>query len=361
MGVTNKKIAMDARMIKMSGIGTYIQHLMKAGIYDVALGNENEIKEFSADVNIIDYDCKIYGFKEQLRFPYRKLKKSKPDILHIPHYNVPIFYRGRLFVTIHDLTHLILPEILPNKLAYYYAKIMLWIAVHKAEKIFTVSENTKKDILHFFNINPEKIIVTYNGVDLAEFKKKTEKEYEYLYDKYSIPKNKKVLMYVGNLKPHKNLRRLLEAFNGIDEIENTVLILVGKAFDNHKVDDYEKIYGIRDKVIHTGLVSQTELIDFYNLADLFVFPSLYEGFGIPPLEAMACGTPVVCSNSSSLPEVVGDAAYLFNPENVEEMKDAINTILSDKEERDKLVINGRYRCKMFKWSDCIKKTEDLFK
>ena len=156
---SDKKIVIDARMINMSGIGTYIQHLVKAGIYDIALGNEAEIKEYISDIDVIDYDSKIYGIKEQLKFPYRKLRKLKPDILHIPHYNVPIFYRGRMFVTIHDLTHIVMPEILPNKFAYIYAKIMLWIAVHKAEKIFTVSENTKKDIIKIFKVDPEKIVV----------------------------------------------------------------------------------------------------------------------------------------------------------------------------------------------------------
>lgn len=354
------KIAIDARMLNMSGIGTYIQNLLKAGIYDVALGNKDEINKCNPGMEDIDYKSKIYGIKEQLKFPYKKLKKIKPDILHIPHYNVPIFYRGRMFVTIHDLTHLVLPDILPNKLAYCYARIMLWIATHKAEKIFTVSENTKKDIIRFFNIAPEKIVVIYNGVDLKEFRKKGRTEYEYLYDKYLIPQNKKVLMYVGNLKPHKNLKRLLEAFKDIDEIENAVLILVGKAFDNHDVKEYEKQYGIEDKVIHTGMVSQTELIDFYNLADLFVFPSLYEGFGIPPLEAMACGTPVICSNTSSLPEVVGEAAFMFDPENTVEIREAVNMILDNKRQRDAMVLSGLHRCEIFKWDKCVKKHLDIF-
>lgn len=353
MNNKSPRIAIDARMINMSGIGTYIQHFIKANIYEIALGNKEEINKYVSDISIIDYNCKIYGIREQLKFPYIKLRKFKPDILHIPHYNVPILYSGRLFVTIHDLTHLILPDILPNKLAYIYAKVMLWIAVHKAEKIFTVSENTKRDIIWLFKVKPCKIIVTYNGVDLKEFRKKDISEYEYLYDKYAISKRQKVLMYVGNLKPHKNLKRLLEAFKDIEEIDNTVLILVGKAFENHNVNEYEKQFGIEDKVIHTGIVSQTELVDLYNLADLFVFPSLYEGFGFPPLEAMACGTPVACSNTSSLPEVVGNAALKFDPKNTDEIKNAIDILLKNEEMRTRLIEAGKYRCNEFKWSDCI--------
>ena len=357
---SGEKIALDARMINMSGIGIYIQNLIKAGIYDIALGNADDIKEYEGNIAVIDYKSKIYGIKEQLKFPYRKLKKLKPDILHVPHYNVPIFYRGRMFVTIHDITHLVLPDILPNKFAYIYAKIMLWTAAHKAEKIFTVSENTKSDIIKFFKIKPEKIVVTYSGVDLKEFKKKNKEEYEYLYSKYSIPRDKKVLMYVGNLKPHKNLKRLLEAFKDIDEIDNTILILVGKAFKNHNVNAYEKLYGISDKVVHTGVVSQAELVDFYNLADLFVFPSLYEGFGLPPLEAMACGTPVICSNTSSLPEITGNAAYSFDPTDTHELARAINIVLKDESLREALITAGYERCNIFKGDYVTQKTINAF-
>lgn len=348
-----KRVAIDARMIKMSGIGRYIQNFMNSGIYDIALGKKEELGQYGNSLEVIDYDAKIYGIKEQLKFPYRKLKRLKPDILHVPHYNIPIFYRGRMFVTIHDLTHLVLPEILPNKLAYCYAWVMLWLAAHKSEKIFTVSENTKNDIIKYYKINPDKIVVTYSGVDLSSFVKKQKAEYEYLYEKYSVPKDKKVLMYVGNLKPHKNLKRLLEAFKDIDEAEGSVLVLVGKAFENYDIIAVEEQYGIKNRVIHTGMINNEELVDFYNLADLFVFPSLYEGFGVPPLEAMACGTPVVCSNNSSLPEVVGDAALTFDPLNVKEIINAINVMLRDEKTRNDCILKGYERCSFFNWESCI--------
>ena len=114
---SNKKIkvAVDARMINSSGIGTCIQNWMKNSCYDIALGNKNEIKTIDKNINIIEFDSKIYGLKEQLKFPYKELKKVKPDILHIPHYNIPLFYKGKMIVTIHDLTHLIYPEFLSNR------------------------------------------------------------------------------------------------------------------------------------------------------------------------------------------------------------------------------------------------------
>lgn len=351
------KIAVDARMIKLSGIGTYIQNLMKNGCYNMAIGKNEEIKEFDKNIDIIEFNSPIYGIKEQLKFPYRKLKKEKPDVLHVPHYNVPIFYRGKMVVTIHDLTHLILPEFLPNKFAYIYAKIMIWIALKKATKVITVSQNTKSDILKMFKVNPNKIEVIYNGVG-KEFVHKEKQEVEYLYEKFNIEKNKKNIMYVGNLKPHKNLERLLEAYSKIENIDSTQLLLVGKAFSNYNVlEEKEKKLGIENNVIHTGIVTQQELVDLYNLSDLFVFPSLYEGFGIPIIEALSCGTPVICSNNSSIPEVGGDLVEYFNAYDIEQIKDSIEENLNKKEQLDKC--KAKERLKKFDWDDISIKTKEV--
>lgn len=350
------KIAVDARMIKMSGIGTYIQNLMKNGCYDIALGKENEIKTIKQDIETIEFDSSIYGIKEQLKFPYKELKKMKPDVLHVPHYNVPIFYRGKMVVTIHDLTHLVLPEFLPNKFAYIYAKFMIWIAIKKSSQILTVSENTKNDLIRMFKVKPEKITVTYNGVG-EEFKKKEKQEVEYLYKKFNIPENKKIIMYVGNLKPHKNLERLLEAYSKIKDIDDTRLLLVGKAFSNYNgLEEKEKTLNIKNKVIHTGIVSQEELVDLYNLADLFIFPSLYEGFGIPILEALACETPVISSNTSSMPEVGGDVVTYINPLDIEEITKAIETELS---KGKKINANAKKWIEQFDWKKIAIKTKEI--
>ena len=351
------KVAVDARMIKMSGIGTYIQNLMKNGCYDIALGNKKDIEQVNSKIQTIDFNAGIYGIKEQLKFPYKALKKEKIDVLHVPHYNVPIFYRGKIVVTIHDLTHLVLPEFLPNKLAYLYAKFMMWIAIKKSTKIITDSENTKKDILKFFKVKPEKIEVIYLGVG-EEFVKKEKKDIEYLYNKFNIPRDKKLLMYVGNLKPHKNLERLLEAYSKISNKEDTSLLLVGKAFDKYTVlKDKEKELNIDKNVIHTGIVSQEELVDLYNLTDLFVFPSLYEGFGLPVLESLACGTNVICSNSSSIPEVGGDVVEYFDPYNIEEMTKKIMNTIDKKCEVTKVL----EWIKKFKWEATSKKHLKILK
>ncbi len=353
------KIAIDARMIQMSGIGTYIKALMGHGIYDIALGDGNDILKYDANVKVINYSDKIYGAGEQMHFPSRELRKSGADLLHVPHYNVPVFYRGKLAVTVHDLTHLVLPQFLPNKAAYLYAKFLIGYAVRKAEVVFTVSENSKRDILRFYNIPEDKIAVVYNAVD-SRFVHRDREDVSYLFDKYHIPRDKKVIMYVGNLKPHKNLPRLLEAYSKMNGREDTCLVLVGKAFDSEDLTPQIKALGIEDSVIKTGIIVDNELVDFYNLADLFVFPSLYEGFGIPPLEAMACGTPVVCSNNSSLPEVVGDAAYMFDPYDEKQIRDAMEKVLSDDSLAQSLVERGYKRVELFTPERIVNTTKAVF-
>lgn len=350
------KIAIDARMINMSGIGSYIKSLLNQDIYEVAIGDVNEIEAVSKDMDIVEFNEKIYSIKEQLKFPTKELKKRGVTLLHIPHYNVPMFYRGDFAVTVHDLIHLVLPEFLPNKLAYWYAKIVIGYAVRKAKVVFTVSENSKNDIVRMFKANPEKIVVTYNCVDPV-FVHKDKEDVEYLKEKYKLPSDKKVIMYVGNLKPHKNLLRLMEAYAKINS-DNAVLLLVGKAFDNRDIDETIERLGLGGKVIKTGIVERDELVDFYNLADLFAFPSLYEGFGIPPLEAMACGTPVVSTNTSSLPEVVADAALTFDPYNVDEIAKALTRGLEDESLREELITKGYERAKNFSKQEIAEKTKE---
>jgi alpha-1,3-rhamnosyl/mannosyltransferase len=296
-------IAIDARMINKSGIGTYIKHIMEFIGYNTVLDNSN-------------FPCKNYSIKEQLFFPYKKLRREKIDVLHIPHLNIPLFYRGKLIVTIHDLIHLKYPHFLPSKFHYYYFKFMLAAATKKASKILANSHNTKKDIIEFFNVEPSKIKVTHLGVG-KEFVIREKEEIFYLYEKYNISQNKKIILYVGNLLPHKNLNRLLKAVRLIKE--DYVLLLAGKSFKNRYEQKLEK-----GTIVYAGEISQSELVDFYNLADLSVLPSLYEGFGLPVLESFACGTPVACSNTSSLPEVGGNHAFYFDPENESDIANAIN-------------------------------------
>lgn len=344
--INGKIIGIDARMIEMSGIGTYVQHLMGQGIYDIAVGKEEEIRRYDKNVDVIPCNAQIYGLKEQIFYPNHAL--SNVDLMHFPHYNVPLSYHRDFVVTVHDLTHIVLPEFLGNKVKFCYAKWLMKNALNNSKHVFTVSENSKKDIQKYFNISNDKISITYNAID-GDFRTKEKKEVQYLLSKYHIDNKKKIILYVGNLKPHKNLITLLEALRILNR-NDIVLVLVGKAFQSVDLLDQEKQLGIADIIVHTGIVSKEELIDFYNLADLFVFPSLYEGFGIPPIEAMACGTPVIAANNSSIPEVVDDAAILFDGKDAKRLSEIIDATIENDKLKQELINKGQIRCNYFDWN-----------
>lgn len=351
----NLKIAIDARMVSRSGIGTCIQHWLKDVGYKIALGDPKDLEAYKMIPKHIPFISSIYGYKEQLKFPYRALYREKPDILHIPHCNVPLFYRGKMMVTIHDLTHLIYPEFLPFKLVHLYFKFIFWFVSKRADRIITVSESTKRDLLRFYKIDESKITVIPSGVG-KEFVRKSPEEYDYLYEKYGIPRDKKILLYVGNLLPHKNLNGLLKGFAQMKDKENCRLIFVGKAFDGRTKATQEKELGIENLTIHAGMVSQDDLVNFYNLADLFVLPSLYEGFGLPILEAFACGTPVACSKTSSMPEVGGNIANYFEPNDPASIANTLETSIDDKGKYDAEIDAWVSR---FSWEESARKIREV--
>jgi len=244
--------------------------------------------------------------------------------------NIPIFYRGKLVVTIHDLTTLKFSKFLLTRFHYYYCKFMIWLACRKAIKILTVSENTKKDIISFFNVDPDKISVTPLAAG-KEFIHKDKSEVLHLQKKYNIPADKKIILYVGNLLQHKNLSTLLKAFDLLKNKDECNLVIIGRTLKKRL-----KLNLNRQSIICTGFVTLEDLIDFYNLADLLVFPSLYEGFGLPVLESFACGTPVACSRTSSLPEVGGEFAFYFDPLDENDMAIQIENALKSKQTPEEL-------------------------
>lgn len=353
---TSPRIAIDARMVHRSGIGTCIQHWLEGVGYDIAMGDPKELEEYQNLVpQQIPFISSIYGYEEQLKFPYRKLAKKKPDVLHVPHCNVPLFYRGKMMATIHDLTHLVYPEFLPMKLVHWYFKFIFWFVCKRADRIMVVSESTKKDLLRFYKVKPEKITVTPLGVG-KEFEKKPKAEIEYLYEKFGIPGDKKIILYVGNLLPHKNLNGLLKGFAQMAGREDCRIVMVGKAFSGRTTQTMESELGIDHLLIRAGMVSQEDLVNLYNLADLFVLPSLYEGFGLPILESFACGTPVSCSNTSSMPEVGGSLAIYFDPKNPESIAQALEKSIHRKGTQDAEIEAWVSR---FSWENCSRKIREV--
>ncbi|MEW6455366.1 MAG: glycosyltransferase family 1 protein [Acidobacteriota bacterium] len=353
------KIAFDIRKINDFGIGNYIANLLTE-ISRLDLKNEYYLLGYKRDFeglkgkfpenfNFVSATAGKYSMSEQLKLPLI-LEKIKPDVFHSPHYVIPILYKGKIITTIHDIIHILFPEFLPNPLAFYYAKYFIGAACKKSRLIITVSENSKKDILRHFPEARDKISVIYNGIDNRFFKdlQIQVREKEGLY-----------ILYTGNIKKHKNLETLIKAYSKLEKSFPHKLMIVGGNPYRELVKIVDEL-NLNEKVIFKGYVSESELISLYEQASLFIFPSLYEGFGIPPLEAMAMGIPVLSSNFSSLPEILKDGAIYFNPLDENELFEKAKELLSNEMQKEKLIKKGKEIAKEYSWKNNALKTLKLY-
>lgn len=360
--VKNISLCIDARMIKHSGIGVYLVNYINK-LIDVKhisltlLGNAKQIVEYiSLDkkVKIIDFEVPIYSVSEQFYLPF---VVPKCDVFWSPHYNVPLFplKASTRIVTIHDVYHLAHLDGLSYS-QKVYAKLVMKMAVKISSKIFTVSKYSLNEIVHYTNADTKKITVIYSGVS-SEVKATNYRPFTIFKDKYKIPSI--YILFVGNLKTNKNLINLLRAFGLIkNEFQDHELVIVGKKegfinADNELSKEIERDATIIDRVTFTGFVDSEDLPYLYKNAALFAFPSLYEGFGFPPLEAMANQCPVVASNSTSIPEVCGSAAYYVDPYKVEDIANALRIVLTNPILRSALIAAGNEQYQKFKWSDAV--------
>ena len=352
-------ILFDYRMKDWSGIGRYSSNLVD-NLNNISINNKlfllsNSQKTNETNFKNIICNSDVFSISEQLELPILN-SKGKFDLFHSPHFVFPIFNFKKLVLTIHDLTPLLFPEYF-SKIARLYMKWMIWLAKFKANKIIAVSENTKQDLINKFGIDKGKIAVVYNGVDVSYEIINNQTRLSQVKEKYET--GQEYILYVGNVKPHKNISRLLKAFSMVNR--NSKLIIVGKR--NKVYDEVHKIikeYQLKDKVVFTEFVPDEDLLLLYNAATVFVYPSLYEGFGLPPLEAMACGTPVITSNVSSLPEVVGDAAITIDPYDIDELVNEINNVISNPKLQQKLSRKGLNRAKKFTWRKAAEETLKVY-
>lgn len=348
-----KKIVIDFRMHNASGIGTYIKNIVPFLVdrFDVTLlGNSDEIQKYSWShkVKIIECNSKIYSIKEQIEL-FSKIPKC--DVFWSPHYNIPLLpiRANKRIVTIHDVFHLAFYETLSLK-QKNYAKLVIGQAVSRSDKILTVSEFSVDEIRKYTNTT-KNIEIIYNAIDFNKFRVNSDKsKLDFIKDKYKLPNE--FLLFVGNVKPHKNLKNLLLSINNID----INLVIVGKKdgfiTSDENIANLIKSNNLENKVFFTGYVDDEDVPAIYNLAKLFVFPSLYEGFGIPTLEAQACRCPVVCSNVASLPEVGEiDSVVYCNPHNAEDIKEKIDLVLNNKALQNELKMKGFENIKRFSWED----------
>lgn len=365
------KIGIDARMHgakATTGIGVYVKNLIDNIL---SIDSKNQYVLFMSEDGFSEFNDKRvekvkvnshwYSWNEQIEMP-KVLLKHNLDLVHFPHFNVPIFYPKKFIVTIHDLTPLSFPgprvqKSIIRKIGYSH---VIKSALKKSEKIITVSNFTKKSIIDNFKVDEEKISPIYLGYDKDKFKVLNNNDKLLsIKKKYGITKD--FLLYLGVFRDHKNLPGLVKAFDKIKKSHNLQLVL-GGVLDNRFPEVQQAIDNSVNKkdVVVTGFIPEEELPLFYNAAKLFVLPSFSEGFGLVAIESMACGTPVAASDNTCLPEVLEQAAAYFNPLDHKSMADIINEVLTDNNLYQNLREKGLEQVKKYKWKDCAEKTLSIY-
>jgi glycosyltransferase involved in cell wall biosynthesis len=356
-----RHITIDARMLESSGIGTYLRNLLENL---AAIENEYAFKVICRGRQLLQglppdrfqfvlAKSPIYSLSEQ--WEIARLARNAP-VLHSPHYNAPLLYRGNLVVTIHDLTHVTDPTFKRTLAARFYARPMFKLVARRADRIIANSEFTKQQIVEHLGISPSKVIVAYLGVN----------DHFCPHDrKQAVPRVSTLLglkqpyiLFVGNLKPHKNVKTLIRAFAQISvhgDLDHGLVILGDdRKWKSGLVRECEKL-GIPDRVSFVPQVSYEDLPWVYGAAEMLVMPSFIEGFGLPVLEAMACGAPVVCSRVASLPEVAGDAAEYFDPSSVDDLAAAMERVLRSSQLQETMRLKGLERARLFSWEECARR------
>jgi glycosyltransferase involved in cell wall biosynthesis len=333
------RVGIDCRKIADFGIGTYIRGLLQAmaGVDYVAFGPRDIA--LPAGVEHVVVDAPKYSVRELFKVG----RDTKIDLFHAPHYVVP-FVKVPFVVTIHDLIHLRHR----NPLARAYARTMIGRAVRKSRRVITVSQTVRDAIAAEFG-HAEKIAVTYNGVDAVFLSAAKD-----LVDGDPSPSSRlrmterPYFLFVGNDKPHKNVDRLVEAFSRVLDVQ---LILAGGSFERFRN---------RDRIVVAGFVSSDQLASLYRGALALVQPSLEEGFGLPALEAMACGTAVITSRAPALVEITSDAALHVDASSIDAIADAMKSVGNDAALRASMIKRGLDRAKNFTWRRCADLTREIY-
>ena len=283
----------------------------------------------------------------------RLINQNNLDVILFPKNVIPYRIKAKKLVTIHDLAYYMPKYNAYTLLDTIYMKFMIKSSCKRADKIISVSENTKKDIINILNINPDKIEVVHEGVD-SKFKIIKDKEkLDNIKKKYNLSNN--FIFYAGSISPRKNIKRLISAFQSIQEKTNLDLVITGNKLWKNQQEMQMIKQNPRIKVL--GFIPEEDLPALYNLAKIYIYPSLYEGFGLPILEAQACGCPIISSNASSLPEVAGKHGALFvNPQSEKEIAQSIENVFNNPKLKSQLIKAGFDNVKSFEWSNSAVRT-----
>lgn len=368
------KIGIDARFYGSigKGLGRYTEKLIQ--YLEEIVSEEDEFFVFLRKENFGDYipkrknfhkisaDFPWYGFSEQILFPLL-IARYRLDLMHFPHFNVPLFVPVKTVVTIHDLILFHYPTVRASRLSpvwywfkYLLYRLVIWCAIFRARIVFVVSHFTRDDIVREYPFAGKKLSVTEEGVDrFCAFVPSGEAKefFESIGLKYDTESGtmEPYFLYVGNAYPHKNLELLVSVARIFPQFR---FLFVGR--EDYFVERLKQSAGAAGNTLFTGFVSDRNLLLLYRNAIAYLFPSKYEGFGLPGLEAMNYGLPVIAANAGSLPEVYGDAAIFFDPEKKEDLEQAIRSISSNDSIRRKLRENGFRRIARYDWKKLAIKT-----
>ena len=357
------RVAIDIRCAGDFGLGTYVRNILQGlaradlSTHYLLIGQRRHFELCGAlpeNFELFEYSAVPGSLRTHIALPLL-LDRMRVDLLHMPWFYAPAIVLSKMVITVHDLTTVLQPEVGASQPVQTGRLYFAGRALRRAERVLAVSQASKRDLSHAFGVDERKIEVIYNAVDDLFLHEPDPADADAVLARHDI--TGPYVLYAGNIKRQKNLPRLIEAFAvaktelaGDPRFSQLKLLLIGDALTEQS--DLRRAVvrsRVRGDVRFLGFVPQTVLRVFYKRAAAFLFPSLYEGFGLPPLEAMAHGTPVLTSNVSSMPEVFGNAALLVNPENVFDIARGIRQILTDDELRAALVDRGRELVARFSW------------
>lgn len=358
------KIAFDLRRVGNPGIGRYMKCLVEAVL---ACAPEHEyllivppdatgvIRASGGRVKEVVSRLKYYSVQEQIGLP-QILRRHRVDLLHSPHFNVPLMSPCPVVATLHDVIYLACREDLPSRLGRLYYRAMMEAAVRRADRVITVSEFSRIDITRYLSFSPQKIDVIHPAVDPRFTRMDDWKQVERVLARHGIAQD--YVLYTGICKPRKNHAGLLRAFRYFLGMGQQAQLVIAGPTDGgeRELQAMAAELGVSRQVVFTGLVDDTDLRALYTRARVYACPSLYEGFGFTVLEAMACGTPVVSSRETSLPEVAGDAALYADARNPEEFGAAIHRVFTDTALCEQLIDAGTRNLARFNWGPAAEHT-----
>ncbi len=363
-------IAIDARKIRDFGIGTYIRNLV-SGIGEIDRKNNyllltgpagrEALEHLPENFRLVSQQAPVYSIREFLQVSWQLLR-LRVDLYHATHYVLPLMVPCPVVVTIHDIIHLLYPEYLPNQLAFHYAERMIHRSLQRGNRIIAVSENTRSDLMHYFSIGGEKIEVIHNGIEECFRRPVAAAELTSWMERLGL--ERPYLLFVGNPKPHKNLDNVIKAYAAAlrrHEFPHPLVCVGGRGNTEFKIRQRAEQLGIGNRVLLLGHVDQQALPAIYQGAALFLYPTLYEGFGLPVVEAMASGVPVITSDTSSLKEIAAGYADLVNPLDIDGMAQAIVQAVRDQDHRTTLAKLGRRRAEDFRWDKAARQTLEVYR